>query len=81
MVRDVGGPVQINMGAGTVRVAGANDAVQAKIGAGTLIVEGQPREDWFLVSGVGRVEVRLPKGRSTVFPELARTTRTKGVVW
>ena len=61
VVRDVGGPTQIDMGAGTVRVTGAKDEVQAKIRAGTLIVEGNPREDWLLVNSTGSVRVRFPK--------------------
>ncbi|MCZ6820027.1 MAG: DUF4097 family beta strand repeat-containing protein [Calditrichaeota bacterium] len=60
-IRDVGGPVDLELQAGGARVTGASAKVQAQIGIGTLIVEGSPGEDWFLDVGTGSVEVRLPK--------------------
>lgn len=75
VVRDVGGPVQIEKKAGNVRVTGAGDVVKANVGAGNILVEGEPRAEWNLELGTGRVRIRLPKDTGFVLDAKTRDGR------
>jgi DUF4097 and DUF4098 domain-containing protein YvlB len=54
------GDAKAHTGSGNVEIQGADGGVRAETGSGNVHVEGKPTASWYVKTGSGNAELRLP---------------------